>query len=188
MLIYLSVVNVTHYVIIHYGNVNPLGVFLGAQSEDDYLSNQRGTYPCPYYNTIRWSNQNLPKGSRILFVCESRGFYSKHDVVSRTVQDVSPLVLWTKHSKDAKDLYIKLKEEGITHIMLNVPEGMRLKGYNVFDWNDKEKAVFSEFWNRYIKKLFESDMVFIYEIMKSEDACKPHVPPENYIAYLYGSE
>jgi len=189
---------------------NPLGYVLGLQSKEEYLSIQRPTYVCPYYQTINWANKNLPEGSKIVFLGETRPCYSERKVFTHSVSDFNPLVLWCKNVRDEKELRGKLLQEGVTHILLNIPEARRLGGYDIFQFEEKDFEIFCKFWNKYVREIYHGiadvtlnngirgskipefwnsytksafNYVYLYEIMSEEEANKPHERPYNFFLH-----
>jgi len=78
-----------------------------------YLSTQRPSFPCAYYQTLEYANTKLEKNARILFLGETRGLYSERRFLAQGCGDFSPVVEWTKKSNSASELYSRFKEEGL---------------------------------------------------------------------------
>jgi hypothetical protein len=98
-----------------------------------------------------------------------------------SVYNKTPLIEWIKQAKSADGLYAKLREEKITHILFNLPEAVRLSGFNIFYWNAEKQGIFSQFWQKYVREIHRHEWIFLYEIMSPEEASKPHVAPQNFI-------
>jgi len=165
-------------------NRDPWGVALGFQTKEDYLGTQRPSYPCPYYGTINWANRNLPKDAKILFIGECRGYYSKRKFICAAAADFAPVIEYIKESENAEGLYLTFNREGITHFLVNLKEAIRLKGYDIFHWDKKEFEIFCNFWDKYIKELYGTNGVYLYEILSIEEAEKPHQAPINFVREL----
>ena len=189
----------------------PMPYILGIQSKHDYLFTMKGGYPNPYYSVVDYANDNIPKDSRILFIGETRGLYSKRRFLTNGVGDYSPLNEWLKQCKDPKELLAKFRSEGITHILLNLPEARRLAGFDELYFEPEELKVFSSFWNRYVveihkdiadialpqKDIFSiknqqpqwwaqysadpNNYVYLYGILSEVDSLKPHNVPQNFL-------
>ncbi|MCX7716594.1 MAG: hypothetical protein N2Z73_04180, partial [Endomicrobia bacterium] len=173
---------------------------------------QRPSYPCPYYPVVDYINTNLNKNAKIMFLGETRTTYIKRKSVFHGVADFSPLIDMLKTSETSNDLYNKFKENGITHILLNVPEARRLAGYDIFYFEPKEFKIWCEFWDKYVReiyrdiadialpergiysvkkqmpdwwKIYSSDpmnYVYLYEIVEPEEKGK-HTPPYNFFLH-----
>jgi 4-amino-4-deoxy-L-arabinose transferase-like glycosyltransferase len=191
--------------------MNPWEVVSGKQSKFGYLSTQRPSYPNPYYQVIDWANKNLKPDAKILFVSECRGYYCKRNFLVQTIGDFNPLLIFLRQKcVNGDDLYQKLRENGVTHILVNVPEARRLASYDILDFSPQELKIFSEFWKKYVKEVYRDiadislpergifsmkrevpqwwqqyssnpgNYVYLYEIMSEEEAIKPHPVPENF--------
>ncbi len=191
-------------------NQNSLPIVLGSESRKDYLSTQRGGYPNPYYGVIDWANHNLPETAKILFIGEARELYAERKTIAGWADDYHPVVMFSRSTKNGKELWKKLKEERVTHILFNVPEARRLAGYDMLHWEGEDLKVFLEFWNKYVKETYKDiadisvphqgiysmkkqvpnwwqhyqidpkNYVYLYEILSPEEAEKPHPAPLNF--------
>jgi len=135
--------------------LDPLGVVLGVQSKEEYLSTARMTYPSPYYPAAKWMNENLSENSCMLVFGEQRPFYIDRPFVFNCLNDYTPLMEWLKESKGSQEFAERLHNEGITHLFVNLPELYRLKGILKWDKNGIEK--FSKFWDKYIELVWSSE-------------------------------
>lgn len=164
-----------------------LQVVRGVTKESDLLSDSRSGYPTPPYLGIEWMNQNLPKGSKILVAGEARTYYTQHMVVPSSVPDPQPVVAWSNEASDSRAFLKTLRDQGITHIYLNMAEAVRTENYPLFRWTPQGWSIFQEFWNHHVRYLWGETRMepgnprvqFVYEILSDEEAAKPHLPPEN---------
>jgi len=164
-------------------------VVVGKQSKKDFLSTTHSSYPYGYYAAMEFINKNLPKNAKVLFIGEGRSFYIDRIPVVSSAHDLTPIVEFAKSSNSADELYLKIKQEGITHIFFNMGEAIRLgKSYKMFQWDEKSLAVYNEFWKKYVKEIFNKDemingnfanRVSVYEILPEKEAAIPHTPPFN---------
>ncbi len=176
----------------------------------EYLSTQRPSYPYPYYQVADYINKNLPKYSKILLLGETRGLFFERKYLTQGVLEYSPLIELLKNTTSADEFHKKLLQQGITHILLNVPEAKRLAGYDNFYFEPNEFKVWCEFWNKYVKEIYKdiadisfpdrrifsmkkqqpqwwqwyssdpNNYVYLYEVISKEEANKPHTPPLNF--------
>ena len=211
LLLALSLVNITY----SNGLMNliqePIPYVLGQETKKEYLSRQRLSYPCPYFETLDYANKIADKNAKILFLGETRGLYCRKKYIINGPGDYSPFVEWTKSSKDAAELYKKVKDNGVTHILFNAPEMKRLRSLDMFYWDVKELKVFAEFWRKYVREAYidigdislpnqgvfsmknqkplwwqkysgdPKNYVYLYEILSKADSLKPHKAPENFL-------
>lgn len=132
----------------------PLPYVLGGQSRSDYLSRQRPGYPAPSHPALAYANKNVPRDAVILFVGETRGLFSERRFIASGPSERAPLADWLRESPDADRLYDRLRRAGVTHILLNVPEAMRLKGYDMLDWSGGNLRVLDDFWRAHVREVF----------------------------------
>ena len=116
----------------------------GDISRDEYLHAL-----LPHMSMACWANENLPKEAVILFVGETRLLYFKRPVVFASAYDRPRLARWVSDSRDGAELAIRLRREGITHILINVPELSRIqKGYDYMKLPEKETGKIRELMSR----------------------------------------
>ena len=163
-------------------SLNPYGILTGLQSKSEYLSQARSTYPSPSYPVFEWINNNTAAAAKVLVIGEYRGYYLKRAYIGSTIFDRMPVIEYTRQAKSGDELYERFGKEGITHIMVNMAEVIRLWERNVFDWTDEERRPFDEFWNRYIKQAYRWNWAVVYELMPRGVAVRPHEVPVNYVA------
>jgi len=164
-------------------------VVVGKQSKEVFLSTTHSSYPYGYYAAMEFINKNLPKDAKVLFIGEGRSFYVDRMPVVSSAHDLTPIVEFAKSSNSADELYLKIKQKGITHIFFNLGEAIRLgKSYRMFQWDEKALSVYNEFWKKYVKEIFNKDemingnfanRVAVYEILSEKEAIIPHTPPFN---------
>jgi len=162
---------------------------LGQVSKEDYLGRTEPTYPFSHYNAIRFINEKLPAGAKTLIVGDGRSFYMKKDFVVSSVFDKTPAVEYAAASKDGDEMYARMKADGLTHLLLNVAEAVKLgKGYRMFYFDDRSLAVFNRFWADHVKEVFsdsetQGGQVFnrtaVYELVPARDPKEP--PPYNFM-------
>ena len=208
MVLFLALSNINFGLRMLRVNQNPAGYVLGSQTEKEYLSTSRPSYPCPYFQVVDWANKNLPSDAGIMFVGETRGVYSQRRFYSHGPSDFVPVVEWTKAVKSGDELQALLKSKGVTHILLNIPELKRLAGFDVLYWDGSQVKIFNDFWVKYVKLLYKEcgnvtlnngktgtsepqfwnyytsdpgNYVYLYEIMDEESAKKPHEIPQDFL-------
>jgi hypothetical protein len=155
----------------------------GLVSKRDFLASTEPTYPYSQYPAIEFINEKLPSGAKTLIIGDSRSFYLKKDFVVSSVFDKTPIVEYAASARDGEDLYARLKAAGITHLLLNVAEGIQLgKSYGMFYWDPRARGVFDDFWDRHVRQVFASDetqggrpfnRVAVYELVDRLQAGSP---------------
>jgi hypothetical protein len=131
---------------------------IGMVTKEDYLSRTQPTYPYSGYAAIKFINEKLPENAKVLMVGDERSFYLKRDFLVSSVYDKTAIVEYAAASKNGDEMYARLKADGITHMMLNLVEGIRLgKSYHTFYFTPASLAVFNDFWARHVKQLYAND-------------------------------
>ncbi|HPG30719.1 MAG TPA: glycosyltransferase family 39 protein, partial [bacterium] len=150
-------------------NIRVAEYFQKKISLSDYLSKPKMLFPRYCYKTIEWANSNLDSKSKIMLVGESRGYYIKNKYAGYSVElNKQPLMEFIKNAVDANDLYEKIRQSGITHLLINYWEAMRVNpSYNTFYWNRKDRIVFDEFWKKHISLEYFKHGSFLYKINAS---------------------
>lgn len=164
--------------------MDPYAVAIGMQKKIDYLGTQRPTYPCAYYQALDWANHNLDKTGKILFLGEARGYYSQLPFISNTTSDYNTLLMLAKESNNEDELWDKLKQQNIRYFLLNVPECIRLKEYDIFPWEGDDLKVFIRFWNKYVKESYKECGHF-YNVPLDSDFWKQYITNPLSYTYIY---
>ena len=125
---------------------SPYAVLSGAESREKYRSYYHpGMNPFPPNNIFK-DIASLPPSARVMFLGEETVFGCPRPFVYSNVYDKTPFVELANVSQSSNELFEKLKEKGITNILINLPESLRLKGYGLFPWNETGKKVAQEFF------------------------------------------
>lgn len=156
----------------------------GAVPAEEYLAHTQPTYPYSCYAAIKFINERTPPDSKTLMIGDEKSFYFKKDFVVSSVYDRTAIVEYAAASKDGDDLYARLKADGVTHLLLNTADAVRLaREYRMFYWDARARKVFDEFWARHVRSVFAFDeaqggrvfnRVEVYELA---DRLPPGVPP-----------
>lgn len=199
--------NIYHAALIQKSTMDPLGFLTGRQRKTEYLFTQRNTYPYPYYAAAEWLNKNAPPGAKVLVLGECRGYYIDRRYLINMAGDKSPLMKYCAAAGTPEGLQGLLEKDGITHIMLNVPEAVRLRGYDRFYFSAGELKLFCGFWEKYLAEVHRScpdvtlnngifgsgvpdfwnrysadtrNYVYVYRVLSREEARLPHEAPFNF--------
>ena len=140
--------------------IDPYKVAMGIESKQEYLAKKLVYSPYPAFEFI---NNNLKDSDKILFLGEQRGFYCNKPYIATNAFAQNPFVTWADESADSRGLVTRLKQEQITHILYNKPEGERLRGYNIFNFTPQGEIN----WKRlleYLKPVYADKNVCVYKI------------------------
>ncbi len=135
------------YLLGQYRYVDPFSYLDGTLSRDDYINKYR--LECP---VIRYINENLPMDSKILFIfIGNRGYYCDREYIFDMIRNRSTLRWLMKTSDNPEIMIERLKETGVTHLLIH---------YDIFNrwveenFNSRDKQFLKEFFRRYAKLLF----------------------------------
>ena len=140
--------------------LNPWGVALGYETEDDFLSRN-----LQVYNAFKYLNKNLAGNDRVLIVGEARIHYIKVPFLSNTVLDQSLLETIIQPGDSLEKIRQNFKDRGLTHILINWVEWERLnKTYSYmseFNWK-----LFRRFEEKYLKEVYldQEHGIIIYQL------------------------
>lgn len=164
-----------------------LPVFLGAKGFDEYLAHTGVSYPTPPYAGYKFLNEQAPANAKVLVYGESRGFYLNREAVISSPDQRSELEAWADQADDAAALARKLRQEGVSFVLVNGAEMARMKqaprvtpaGLRVLDG----------FWKRYTARAFgvldpKDRWIGVYSLLDDAQAAKPHVVDDLFGQYL----
>ncbi len=158
----------------------PAEVLLGKESRGHYTGRYHpGLNPWPSDN-IHPTLEKLPASARgyilgveMVFGTPCRFWYSSS-------HDDTPLVLWANESRSPDEFFENLRNRGFTHLLLNVPETMRLLGNDPLPWTDQGRRNFIG-WGKNHLQLAEAKSVdgfpnalFLFEILMTKDRPDPY--------------
>ncbi len=127
---------------------------LGAESREEFLARTRPGHAYSSRPAYDFASSELPRGARVLVVGDARTFGLERPYLASSVFDLSPVVEFSAASRSGGDLYSRLRAAGVTHLVLNVSEAIRLgRGYGIFYWDAAARRVFYEFWDRHLVEL-----------------------------------
>jgi hypothetical protein len=152
------------------GHYRPWPVLFGNVSRADYSATMHNGLNLWPWNSMADDLRKLPEPCRVYILGTEQVFGFPRRFWYSSCHDDTPLVLWANESASGAALYDKLKSQGITHILLNIPGTVHLKGYNIFMWTENGKKVFTDFANQHLKvidvKPIEgyANSLFLFEI------------------------
>jgi hypothetical protein len=96
---------------------NPLPVFLGLESREQYLSRA-----LDYYPAIRAVNEDIPPDETILCIGEHRGYYFKPKLLISDWFDTPVILDLIRKTKTNEEIFDRLKEQRCAHVFYNMGE------------------------------------------------------------------
>ena len=119
-----------------------LGPALRLVSPPEFLRDPRraGSF-ASVYPIMEFVNDaaNVPEQSKVLFLGEARPYYCDRDVVMATVFDRHPLEDAFADGRTPEDVWQYLQRRGITHVLVNAGELIRLQESYRFSCEGKER-------------------------------------------------
>jgi hypothetical protein len=141
-----------------------IGVVLGIVEEDAFLSRNITHYPA-----IEFINRELPADAVVYLLAESRSFGIERKLV---LEDpiIKPLIVdIAEHSGSTRDMIVRLRSQGITHILFNRREAERMATLNhredYLATPDRDaQARIQELFNRRLAVVWQSGNLVIFEV------------------------
>ncbi len=121
----------------------------------------------PPYAVIEAANHILPASATVLFVGEYRGYYLDRDRIIGTRYDQSPFITWAETAATPEALELRLRQEGITHLLYNQIDARRLEqaGYPAARWPDERtRMLFEQFRRERLTLLTVENGVLLYAV------------------------
>lgn len=138
-------------------------IALGRMQADSYLKQRLS-----YYQAAGFADEHLPSAARVLFIGEFRSYYFGRVPLAPSPYDHHPLGDWVQEAHSAEDLVHRLKGEGITHVVLNIPEFRRLhEQYGVLAFTGEQAATWDQRLRelpRHLDTLFSASGVYVFAV------------------------
>jgi hypothetical protein len=157
-------------------------VTLGMMSASDYLRHAYNSYPTSYYDAAEFINHATPLSAKVMILGDPRSLYVERPVMSASLFDTHPLSSLANESPDGEALYARLREQGVTFILLNAAEASVLCGYWKGTFTDSGRAVFDQFWQKHTHLVYrgsggpmEGHNCFVFEIVPNRASLELHV-------------
>ena len=124
-------------------------VLVGLQNEDEYYSKYTGAI----YDASKFINSNLPEDSRILLFRDNRGYFLEREYVLADPL-LQAYVDYLKFENE-DDYYKRLKEGGITHLLVNYEFTFRGNILNEYRYSKKILDMNDKLLKKYTVKLYD---------------------------------
>lgn len=167
--------NLKVFLVIEDGLFQATPALAGKVDRQEYLQTLVRAGKIAYYPAAQWVNQNLPVQARLLLVGETRLYYFERRLAASSAYDTALIVDAVRRGGSADGTLCELARQGITHLLYNQPEAMRLEaGRDYFSWrNAQEKAVFDALPSRLRLLAALPQQVFIFELPRAPSGCLP---------------
>jgi hypothetical protein len=175
-----------YYMLVLTGSKDGWRVVGGMVSEHDYLAEQHLSYPTPDYEGLAWMNNNLPPGSKVMMLGDTRSYYTRIPVVPFSLFDNQPIVTMSRTAVNGDEVAEILRKEGVTHLFVNAAEAIRTESYGPFQWDANSWAVLDNFWRGHVQLIWSSVVappnfraLFVYEVRSDRESSENLVPAFN---------
>ncbi len=138
-------------------------VILGMEGEDRFLSRY-----VEYYGSIEHFNSHAAEDAKILFVGETRSFYTERRAVWSSAYDENPIIPIVQRSETPDDIAEALLSEGFSHL-LYAPQGMKILNtkYKAYPFSEEEAMRFNRFLGKRTKRLYGYRGAYLLQINES---------------------
>lgn len=126
-----------------------VALLLGRETADSYLGRSHpALYPSPSHAVIRFANASLAEDAVVLLVGETRGAHLERRFVTVSAFDAHPLFTWATAAATGEDLARALSRHGITHLIVNERELLRIRQDELERLPQHARGVLDDFWAR----------------------------------------
>lgn len=138
------------------------GMWRGLETEEEYLDRE---LPNSYEPLAAWTEKNLPPDARLLIVGDSRGVYYHRPYFAQSVFDEPFFAAAARQARNAGNILQRLRQLGITHVVVNVPEGIRVsKEYHQYELKPEEWKQLDESFRTGLKPLYWKNFQGVFEV------------------------
>jgi hypothetical protein len=151
------------------------GIWTGKETQEQYLNRK---LPNSYEPLAQWIRENLPENARLLIVGDSRAVYYEHPFWAQSVFDEPFFAQAARQSRGAQGILRSLQQMGITHVVVNSPEGLRVsKEYHLYELKPSEWGRLNDFIRRGLKPVYWKDLQGVYEVQSQLTPPQGILPP-----------
>jgi hypothetical protein len=138
------------------------GVWTGRETGANYLKRQLSN---SYEDLAEWTDENLPKDSSLLVVGDARGVYYHRPYYANSVFDGQFLAEASRSERDAGGILKRLRRLGVTHLVVNTPEGVRnALEYRLYDLKAGEWKHLNDFVRSGLEPLYFKNFKAVYAV------------------------
>lgn len=138
------------------------GVWKGLETREEYLDQKLLN---SYEPLVTWTGENLPKDARLLIVGDSRGVYYERPYFSQSAFDEPLFAHAAREAKDPEGILRQLRQLGITHVVFNVPEGLRVsKEYHQYELRPEEWKKLDDYFQSGLKPVYWKNFQGVFEV------------------------
>ncbi|OIO04448.1 MAG: hypothetical protein AUJ52_15385 [Elusimicrobia bacterium CG1_02_63_36] len=132
------------------------GVVFGRETRSNYRSRPQHGYPTPVADVAAWVGDNLPVDAKILLSGDARSYPIPRLVVAASIFDPDPLLARTRDAASPEELYVRLRSEGFTHLIIGHAEAYRNRADALKNLSAAQLKTLVFFLKAYAKPLYRS--------------------------------
>ncbi|MBA5869892.1 MAG: hypothetical protein GDA68_07830 [Nitrospira sp. CR2.1] len=159
----LGIWGLTRFVTEHDEVFHSRQVALGQESREAYLARM-----VDHAESARYVRDRIPPDASILFIGETRPYYFDRPALAPYPIHEHPLAQWVREAASPEQLRNRIREEGITHVVLNTGEFRRVHDlYKVLDFSGPEEQVLDlrlKELPRLLTLLFVKHNVYVFQV------------------------
>ncbi|MBI2119616.1 MAG: glycosyltransferase family 39 protein [Elusimicrobia bacterium] len=126
-------------------------------------------YPEGYFASVEWVNSNLSQEKKLLFIGETKSHLFKVPCIAPSAHNEHLISILLQNTETGDELYKKLNDLRITHILFNSNEFLRLKNYPMFYLNSEQVNSLINFWEKHLSLKYQNNSTSIYELVEYKD-------------------
>lgn len=146
------------YIFNEFNYVKPFSYLDGSVNRNQYIERYRPEYPA-----MKYINSKTPSDSKVLFIfLGNRGYYCDRPYTFDMEDNRSRLALLLKESHDPHHVWLTLRKEGITHLLVNLNVFNRWAAESFRPLAMKDLMLF---FKTYLKLVFTKNGYGVYELL-----------------------
>lgn len=159
----LGILGLTRFVTEHDDVFHSQQVALAQESREAYLARM-----VDHAESAQYVRERVPPDARILFIGETRPYYFDRPALAPYPFHEHPLAQWVREAESPEQLRNRIREEGITHVVLNTGEFKRVHDlYKVLDFSGPEERILDlrlKELPRLLTLLFVKHNVYVFQV------------------------
>ena len=117
-----------------------------------------------FYRTIDAANQLVPAGKRLIFLGGDENYYFNKPLICSSIYDRCAMGELAKLARDPADLHRLLMRRRVSHMLVHEPRCDEYSTRGMFEWGEKPRKVFMDFWHMYGRVVYQAKGVFLFDI------------------------
>ncbi len=144
------------YIIRHFEAIKPIGVVIGTEDRDSFLSRR-----LPSYGMFNYINKNLPGNSKLFLIyMRNWGFLLDRDYYSDSMFESYTIQKILSESQSTGDINHALRSRGFTHLFYD--QNYIYRGLSTFSSEEKEK--FLNFQKKYLSLIKKEEPYYLFRL------------------------